>query len=37
MNRMTISLDGKEIRSTNRLEKCESPLHIISAQITELD
>ena len=33
---MTISVDGKEIRSTNRLEKCESPLHIISAQITEL-
>ena len=33
---MTISLDGKEIRSTNRLEKCESPLHIISAQISEL-
>ena len=33
---MTISLDGKEIHSTNRLEKCESPLHIISAQIFEL-
>ena len=32
----TISLDGKEIRSTNRLEKCESPLHIISAQISEM-
>ena len=26
----------KKIRSMNRLEKCESPLHIISAQISEL-
>ncbi len=32
----TISLDGKEIRSANRLERCESPLHIISAQISEM-
>ena len=33
---LTISLDGKTICSTNRLEKIESPLHIISAQISEL-
>lgn len=33
---LTISLDGKTICSTNRIEKCESPLHIISAQISEL-
>ena len=33
---MTISLDGKTICSTNRIEKIESPLHIISAQISEL-
>ena len=34
--KMTISLDGKTICSTNRIEKIESPLHIISAQISEL-
>lgn len=33
---MTLSLDGKTICSTNRIEKIESPLHIISAQISEL-
>lgn len=33
---ITISLDGKTIRSTNRIEKIENPLHIISAQISEL-
>lgn len=33
---LTISLDGKTICSTLRMEKCESPLHIISAQISEL-
>lgn len=33
---LTISLDGKTIRSTNRIEKMKSPLHIISAQICEL-
>ena len=33
---LTISLDGKTICSTNRIEKFESPLHIISAQISEL-
>lgn len=34
--KMTISLDGKTICSTNRIEKMKSPLHIISAQISEL-
>jgi len=33
---LTFSLDGKTICSTNRIEKIESPLHIISAQISEL-
>lgn len=33
---MTISLDGKTICSTIKMEKIESPLHIISAQISEL-
>ncbi len=33
---LTISLDGKTICSTNRIEKIESPLHIISAQISYL-
>lgn len=33
---LTVFLDGKTICSTNRLEKLESPLHIISAQISEL-
>ena len=33
---LTISLDGKTICSTIRMEKCKSPLHIISAQISEL-
>lgn len=36
VEKMTISLDGKTICSTNRIEKIESPLHIISAQISEL-
>jgi len=35
-NDLTVSLDGKTICSTNRIEKIESPLHIISAQISEL-
>lgn len=33
---MTISLDGKTICSINRIGKIKSPLHIISAQISEL-
>lgn len=35
-NKLTISLDGKTIRSTTGMKKYESPLHIISAQISEL-
>ena len=33
---MTISLDGKTICSTLKMDKIESPLHIISAQVCEL-
>ncbi len=33
---LTISLDGKTICSTTRKESYKSPLHIISAQISEL-
>lgn len=33
---LTISLNRKTICSTNRIEKIESPLHIVSAQISEL-
>ena len=33
---LTISLDGKSIRSTGKMESYDSPLHIISAQISEL-
>ena len=33
---MTISLDGKTICSTIKMEKIESPLHIISAQVCEI-
>lgn len=33
---MTISLDGKTICSTLKMEKIKSPLHIISAQVSEL-
>lgn len=36
MEGMTISLDGKTIRSTEKMERYESPLHIVSAQISEL-
>lgn len=32
----TLSLDGKTIRSTEKMESYESPLHIVSAQIGEL-
>lgn len=32
---LAISLDGKTIRSTNRIEKIENPLHIISVQVSE--
>ena len=35
-DRMTIALDGKTICSTTKMDKYESPLHIVSAQISEL-
>ena len=35
-DKLTISLDGKTVRSTGKMQKYESPLHIISAQISEL-
>lgn len=34
--KLTISLDGKTICSTVQMEKYENPLHIISAQLSEL-
>lgn len=34
--RLTIALDGKTVCSTTKMEKYESPLHIVSAQISEL-
>lgn len=36
MEGMTISLDRKTIRSTGKMDSYESPLHIVSAQVTEL-
>lgn len=33
---LTISLDGKTVRSTGHMSSDESPLHIVSAQISEL-
>ena len=33
---LTVSLDGKTICSTGKMERYESPLHIVSAQIAEL-
>lgn len=33
---LTLSLDGKTVRSTEKMESYESPLHIVSAQICEL-
>lgn len=35
-DKLTISFDGKTICSTGKMEKYESPLHIISAQVSEL-
>ena len=32
----TISSDGKTIRSTDKMEKYKNPMHIVSAQISEL-
>lgn len=36
MEGMTISLDGKTIRSTEKMDSYKSPLHIVSAQVSEL-
>jgi Transposase len=33
---LTLSFDGKTIRSTGNMEKYSSPLHIVSAHIAEL-
>ena len=33
---MTISFDGKTIRSTGKMDKYDSPLHIVSAHLAEL-
>jgi predicted transposase YbfD/YdcC len=33
---MTISFDGKTIRSTGKMEKYDSPIHIVSAHLAEL-
>jgi predicted transposase YbfD/YdcC len=36
MEAKTISIDGKTIRSTGKMEKYASPLHIVSAHLAEL-
>ena len=33
---VTVSLDGKTVRSTARMSKYESPLHIVSAYVSEI-
>ena len=33
---LTVAIDGKEIRSTEKMDKYDNPLHIVSAQIGEL-
>lgn len=33
---VTLALDGKTVRSTEKMKKYDSPLHIISAQLSEL-
>jgi predicted transposase YbfD/YdcC len=35
MKTMTLSFDGKTIRSTGKMDKYESPLHIVSAHLAE--
>jgi len=35
-DKLTVSLDGKTIRSTTGMKKYDTPLHIISAQVSEL-
>jgi predicted transposase YbfD/YdcC len=34
--KLTLSFDGKTIRSTGKMDKYESPLHIVSAHVAEL-
>lgn len=36
MEGLTVSLDGKTVRSTEKMDSYETPLHIVSAQISEL-
>lgn len=36
VEKLTIALDGKTVRSTNKMRRSNSALHIISAQISEL-
>ena len=36
MEGMTVSLDGKTVRSTGKMQNYSSPLHIVSAHIAEL-
>jgi hypothetical protein len=36
MKAMTVSFDGKTVRSTGKMDKYGSPLHIISARLAEL-
>lgn len=36
MEGMTVSLDGRTIRSAEKMESYENPLHIVSAQVSEL-
>ena len=33
---VTVSLDGKTVRSTGKMDSYESPLHVVSAQLCEL-
>ncbi len=35
MKGLTLSPDGKTIRSTEKIDSYETPLHIVSAQISE--
>lgn len=33
---LTLALDGKTVRSTEKMKKCRNPLHVVSAQLSEL-
>ena len=35
-SQLTVAIDGKEVRSTEKMDKYDSPLHIVSAQLGEL-